>query len=56
VPVGGVGHHADHAGRFAEHHGVRTAGPGQFESGGDQAVTDGSAGAAPPLRLVLLHC
>jgi len=56
VPVCGVGHHAHHARRFTEHHGVRSAGPGQFESRGDQAVTDGSSGPAPPLRLVCLLC
>jgi hypothetical protein len=43
VPVGGVGHHAHHPGRLAEHDGVRTAGPGQLEPRGDQAVADGAA-------------
>jgi hypothetical protein len=55
VPVGGVGHHADHACRFSEHHGVRAAGPGQLEPGGDQAVADG-APRPPPLRPGCLAC
>jgi hypothetical protein len=54
MPVGGVGHHTHHAGRFTEHHGVRAAGPGQFQSRGDQAVANGSAGSAPPLCLTYL--
>jgi hypothetical protein len=56
VPVGGVGHHPHHPGRFTEHHRVRAAGPGQLEPGDDQAVADGSSGSAPPLRLVYLPC
>jgi SAM-dependent methyltransferase len=56
VPVGGVGHHTHHAGRFTEHHGVRAADPGQFESRGDQAVANGSAGSPPPLCLTYLPC
>ena len=50
VPVGGVGHHADHPGRFAEHDGVGAAGPGQLEPGGDQAVADGASRPPPPCR------
>jgi hypothetical protein len=56
VPVGGVGHHAHHPGRLAEHHGVRAAGPGQLEPCGDQAVADGASRTAPPLRLAYLRC
>ena len=52
VPVGGVGHHAHHPGRFTEHDGVRAAGPGQLEPGGDQAVADGAPRPPPPLRLL----
>jgi hypothetical protein len=48
MPVGGVGHHAYHPGRFPEHDGVRATGPGQLEPCGDQAVTDGAARTAPP--------
>jgi hypothetical protein len=48
VPVGGVGNHAHRPGRLAEYHGVRTAGPGQLESGGDQAVPYRAARAPPP--------
>ena len=51
VPVGGVGHHAHHPGRLTEHHRVRAAGAGQLEPGGDQAVADGAARTASPLRL-----
>ena len=36
VPVRGVGHDTHHPGRLAEHHGVRAAGSGQLEPGGDQ--------------------
>ena len=50
VPVGGVGHHAHHPGRFTEHHGVRATGPGQLEPGGDQAVADGASRTPPSLR------
>ena len=56
VPNAAYRHFADHARRFTEHHCVRAAGPGQFEPCGDQAVTDGSSGPAPPLRLVCLLC
>ena len=56
MPVGGVGHHAHHPGRFTEHHGVRAAGPGQLESGGDQAIADGASRPVPPLRLLYLPC
>ena len=56
VPVGGVGHHAHHPGRLTEHHGVRTAGPGQLEPGGDQALADGPSRPSPPLRLACLPC
>ena len=56
VPVGGVGHHAHHPGRFTEHHGVRATGPGQLEPGRDQAVADGASWPAAPLRLVYLPC
>ena len=48
VPVGSVRDHADHLCRFAEHDGIGAAGPGQFQPGGDQAVTDGAAWPAPP--------
>jgi hypothetical protein len=56
VPVGGVGHHAHHPGRFTEHDGVRAAGPGQLEPGGHQAVADGASRTVPPLRPVDLRC
>ena len=56
VPVGGVGHHAHHPGRFTEHHGVRATGPGQLEPGCDQAVADGASRPSPPLRLVDFPC
>ena len=56
VPVGGVGHHAHHPGRFAEHDGVRAAGPGQLESRGDQAVADGAPRPPPSLRSGCLTC
>jgi hypothetical protein len=49
VPVGGVGHHAHHPGRLAEHHGVRAAGAGQLQPRGDQAVADGATRATMPL-------
>src|SRR4029077_11214982 len=39
---------------LAEHHGVRAAGPGQLEPGGDQAVPDRAPRTAPPLRLPCL--
>ena len=48
VPVGGVGHHADHPCRFTEHDRVRATGPGQLEPRGDQAVADGTSRAPPP--------
>ena len=48
MPVGGVGHHAYHPGRFPQHDGVRATGPGQLEPCGDQAVADGAARPAPP--------
>jgi hypothetical protein len=56
VPVGGVGRHAHDPGRLAEHHGVRAAGPGQLEPGGDQAVADGAARTAPQRRPACLRC
>ena len=51
MPVGGVWHHANHPGRFAEHDGVRATGPGQFEPRGDQAVANCASRPSPPLRL-----
>ena len=56
VPVGGVGHHAHHAGRLAEHDGFRAARPGQLEPGGHETVTDRASRAAAPLRLGFLRC
>ena len=56
VPVGGVGHHAHHPGRFTEHHGVRATRPGQLEPRGDEAVADGASRPSPPLRLVDFRC
>ena len=56
VPVGGVGHDAHHPGRFPEHDGVRAAGSGQLEPGGNQAVADGASRTAAPLRRVYLPC
>jgi hypothetical protein len=51
VPVGGVGNHAHHSGRLAEDDTVRTADAGQFQSGGDEAIADGTPWTALPLGL-----
>ena len=56
VPVGGVGHNAHHPCRLAEHHGVRTAGSGQLQPRGDQAVADCTPRTAPALQLACLRC
>ena len=56
VPVGGVGHHTHHPGRFTQHHGVRATGPGQLEPGRDQAVTDGAPRPPPRLRRADFPC
>ena len=54
VPVCGVGHHAHHPRRFAEHDGVRATAAGQLEPGGHQPVADGAA--RPPPRPGCLTC
>jgi hypothetical protein len=51
VAVGGVGHHPHHPCHFAEHDGVRAAGPSQLEPGADRAVADGTS-RAPPDRVL----
>ena len=58
MPVGGVGHHAHHPCRFTQHNGVRAAGAGQLEPGGDQAVADGASRPPSSLRgrLVFRPC
>ena len=58
MPVGGVGHHAHHPCRFTQHNGVRAAGAGQLEPGGDQAVADGAPRPPSSLRgrLVFRPC
>lgn len=43
VPVRGVGDHAHHPGRFAQHHRVRATGAGQFKARRDQAFANGAA-------------
>ena len=54
MPVGGVGHHAHHPGRFTKPHGVRATRPRQLQARGDEAVADGASG--PPPRLGCLTC
>ncbi len=58
VPVGRVRHHAHHPCRFPQHNGVRAAGAGQLEPGGDQAVADSASRPPPSLRgrLVFRPC